>query len=98
MTVKHIRTAGAHEMTSRLARIACKLSSYSFTTIHRPGEKHGNADGLSRLGDMLENSEPVDDPQSPRSAESPNPASCEAELVALLLGPVSWGPGNGGAG
>ena len=37
----------------QLARWLQKLEEFSFTVQHRPGRKHGNADSLSRLEDIL---------------------------------------------
>ena len=34
--------------TGRLARWALRLQPFTFTVVHRPGSKNGNADGLSR--------------------------------------------------
>ena len=38
----------------QLARWIEELSQYDMTIIHRPGNKHGNADGMSRITDPLE--------------------------------------------
>ena len=37
------------EPVGQLARWLEQLEEYTFTTIHRPGKRHGNADALSRL-------------------------------------------------
>ena len=88
MTVRYIRTAGASDLSGRLARYAFKLMSYQFTPVHRPGEKHGNADGLSRLGHMLGGD---DEDEGGEQVESADARSKEAALVAMLQGPPPVG-------
>ena len=50
------------ENTGRYARWLSVLSEFDFTLKYRPGEKHGNADGLSHMMPAVrENLEDIDD-------------------------------------
>ena len=41
-------------IVGQLARWLEELSQYDMVIVHRPGKKHGNADGLSRITDSIE--------------------------------------------
>lgn len=45
---------GLKDPSSRLTRWALKLSEFDYEVVHKPGKKHGNADGLSRKIAALE--------------------------------------------
>lgn len=51
------------DATGRYARWVCVLSEFDFTLTYRPGPRHGNADGLSRMHgpDPKAEDEPIDD-------------------------------------
>ena len=44
---------GLDDPHGKLARWRVETSGYDFNVIHRPGEKHGNADALSRIPDPV---------------------------------------------
>ncbi|KXZ41086.1 hypothetical protein GPECTOR_825g55 [Gonium pectorale] len=54
MAVRHLKTASAQDLHGKLARYALKLQQYDFDIQHRPGTAHGNVDGLSRLGHLVD--------------------------------------------
>lgn len=53
MAVRHLKTAGTRDLSGKLARYALLLQAYDFEIVHKPGAKHGNVDGLSRLAHLL---------------------------------------------
>jgi len=84
------------EPVGQLARWLEQLQEYSFSTIHRPGKRHGNADALSRLP-CRQCGQHEPDTESPTSAavgrvSLPNEYSQEelhqAQLDDPIIGPI----------
>ena len=68
------------EPESQLARWMETLSEYQFDIQHRPGKKHGNADGLSRQGPCRQCSR-VDDEKL--ATDSKLPSKHKINLIQL---------------
>ncbi|KXZ41350.1 hypothetical protein GPECTOR_528g522 [Gonium pectorale] len=79
MAVRHLKTASAQDLHGKLARYALKLQQYDFDIVHRAGTAHGNVDGLSRLGHLVNEDE-----------EEPNSAEPEEASLMEWLSPLTF--------
>ena len=80
----------AKDLTGKLARYALRLQGYDMIIVHRPGTRHGNVDGLSRLGHLEEDEEatgPTDHPPQQQDTAVDSPADGKLHLVGLAMAP-----------
>ena len=72
----------AHGITFRMVQ---NLQEYNYTILYRPGRKHGNADGLTRLEDPREDWKEVELEALPRHCPEPKSYEEALEIVRDFL-------------
>lgn len=91
MAVRHLKTAGTRDLSGKLARYALLLQAYDFDIVHKPGAKHGNVDGLSRLAHLLGRGDGSDDDEDGGASGGLwTPTEEEAATIEVLMTDGMW--------